>query len=61
MKALDSIRFPLMSKLERTQQERLHDDVNQSRLNNNFKRIEETIEELQETLDELAKRVERLE
>jgi len=54
MKALDTIRFPKLKNLERDMHERQSDDVNQFRLNNNFKKIEDAIAETEETIDKVA-------
>jgi len=50
MKALDTIRYPKLSRLERDMHERQFDDINQFRLNNNFKKIEDAIDEVEESI-----------
>lgn len=47
MKALTSIKFPQLSSLKRTTTEKQHDDINQARLNQNFKTIADAIHELE--------------
>lgn len=47
MKALSNIKFPQMNGLRRSDSERQHDDINQSRLNQNFKTIADAIHELE--------------
>lgn len=46
MKALDTIKYPTLTNLERAPEERQRDNSNQDRLNANFKRIADTMNEL---------------
>lgn len=51
MKALSNVKFPLLSELRRSQTEKQHDEINQTRLNQNFKTITDAIVELEEKIE----------
>lgn len=53
MKALSNVKFPLLSELRRSQTEKQHDEINQTRLNQNFKTITDAIVELEEKIEML--------
>ena len=53
MKALSNVKFPLLSQLKKTETERQHDEINQARLNQNFKTITDAILELEEKVNQL--------
>lgn len=53
MKALNTIKYPRMFKLERTQEERQYDESNQFRLNQNFRNITDAIVVLEESVESL--------
>ena len=50
MKALDSIKYPKLTNLIRTDEERQHDQNFQSKLNRNFKSITDAVTEVEESL-----------
>lgn len=54
MKALNHISFPQMRSVARTTTERQHDDINQTRLNQNFKAITDAIYELDEAVSKIG-------
>jgi len=51
VKALSNVKFPLLSELRRSQTEKQHDEINQTRLNQNFKTITDAIVELEEKIE----------
>ena len=50
MKALNEIRFPRLSTVERSNDERMYDESNQRRLNDNFRQIARAISEHDDSL-----------
>ena len=53
MKALSNVKFPQLNSLRRTETEKQHDEINQTRLNQNFKAVADAITDLEGKLEAL--------